>query len=197
MFQQLRPRDLPLFCYVSNQHGRYIAAFRRFNGHRRDPLHLVRRAGPAALAVGAEGLYAVDDHKFIAVVFRRRERGGKVAFAEQVQPLRHEPEPPSAQRELARGFLSRDVQHAAAAFRHFSADLQQKGGLPHPRLAAEQRDAALHPAAAKYAVKLLDAGWYAFLFFDFEAGDRHGGPRRRHKAGFRGLYRRIVLHCAP
>jgi len=139
-----------------------------------------------------DGLNRVDDERGGAEFLDLGEDAFDRRFGEEADVIVDRAESSRAERDLARRFFARDVEHDAV-IRELRGDLQEERRLTDPRLAADERDRAEHQAAAEHAVEALDVRRHARRAIRADVPDRHRRRARAQRLRMRRSRRRIFL----
>ena len=155
VFQHARASNAAILGHVADQHQRraaFLGIADQFEGRGAD---LADRAGGAFNLIGMHGLDRIDHQQRRG--FHLAERGENIAHRSgrgELDRRRAQTKPLCPQAHLPGGFLTADIDHAAARFGDAGCGLQQQGRLADARIAAHQHGGTGHQPAAQRAVKL-------------------------------------------
>ena len=107
---------------------------------------------------GEDGLNGVEDDGSRSQGLGGRENVLEVRLAEQHDVARAFLQAIGTQLDLERGFLARHVECRSARRLQSRGHLEQQGGLPGPRLTAQEHHGAGHHSAAEHEVELAKSG---------------------------------------
>jgi hypothetical protein len=144
-----------------------------------------------------DGLDAVEREHVGTDLVEVAQDVGKGGLRHQPEVLRQCPQPLRPGPHLRRRLLGGDVEAAQAPLREPGQGLQQQGGLPDPRLAAQQGDRPGDQAALQDAVQLGHAGGPVVAAAGVDLRDGTGRATWGQRPLLRGLRRGDLLHQGP
>ena len=148
---------------MADHKHRDIVGFRNIQKTGGALFDLGHRAGRRVDVGAAHGLDGVDDHKPRLQLLDQAADLVHIALGCQQDVILGHVQTHRTQLDLPHRFLAGDIQHAAA-LGYLAAQLEQDGRFADARLAADQRHAAQHDAAAQHPVQFADAGYNAAFF---------------------------------
>ena len=153
VFEHSRPSERTFFGDVPHKKERSAGSLGRTGKSGRAFAHLRHGARSAVERAGKKCLNRIYDDEFRAFFIDDRFDVLKLNFTHQLETRRRQLQPLSAKRNLRGTLFTGNVNAAEPRSRQASHHLQQKGRLADPRIAANQRNAALNKTAAHDAVE--------------------------------------------
>ncbi len=167
MLHHARAGDLTVLGDVADQHHRdaaFLGQPDQFAGAGAD---LGDRTGTGFMSVAPQRLNRIDHHQIEGFALQPLQDVAQRCLGRQVDGSVGHAHAVGARADLLDGLLAGDIGAASATTRRLAADLQQKGGLADPGVAAQQDRRAGHDAAAADAVELGDASRDPFQAWGF------------------------------
>ncbi len=189
VLQHTRPGERAFLGHMADEHDGDAARLGGARQVRRALAHLRHRARRGRERIGVQRLDRIDDAERRRFDIERGEDALELNLRHHAHTRAVEAEPLRTQRHLRAALFAADVEHLHLLGQRVGG-LQQQRALADARVAADQRHAAGHDAAAEHAVQLFLSGGRARDIGGIDVG------QRRHRRALGQRLKAVLLAAA-